>query len=154
MNEFDNLNLKRNEAKERKKRVILTGIIICVVLIFLLAIMIIYYQKVDAHTFKLYIDDMQVGSGEGFYTIEQNNETYVRARDIASYIQWTYQNGEYGAFTEDQNSGYIQNDYEVASFVAGSKTLKKYIQVNVDSKNPPLDENGEPIQVLNLILKK
>lgn len=145
MNEFDRLAQKKNEAREQKKRMILIGIIICVVLIFILAFMIIYYQKVDAKTFKLFIDDIQVSSGEGFYIVE-NNETYVRARDIASYIKWSYQNGEYGEYTEDQNSGYIQNSYEAASFVAGSNILKKYIVTN-SNRQPQFDENGQPIPI-------
>lgn len=151
MNEFDRLSAKKNEAKEKKKKIILTGIVICVVLIFVLAFMILYYRKVDNNTFKLFIDDVQVSNGEGFYIVE-NNQTYVRARDIASYIKWSYQNGEYGEYTEDQNSGYIQNDYEAASFVSGSNILKKYIIAGAESEEgekqntePQLDENGQPI---------
>ena len=96
MNEFDKMSVKRNEEKERKKKVILTGIAICIVLIIILAVMIIYYKKVDEKTFKLYINDVQSEFGEGFCITNDEGETYVRARDIASYIKWSYQNGEYG----------------------------------------------------------
>ena len=145
MNEFDKMSVKRNEEKEKKKKMLLTGIAICVVLIIILAVMIIYYRKVDEKTFKLYIDDVQAQFGEGFY-ITNDGETYVRARDIASYIKWSYQNGEYGSYTEDQNSGYIQNEYEVASFVAGSNILKKYIQVTAVPYTDELGQQIEPYQ--------
>ena len=129
MNEFDRMASKKNEAKERKKKTLLTGIVICVILILVLAVMIIYYQNVDAKTFKLYVNDEQMQFSEGFYFTNDAGETYVRARDIANYIGWSYQNGEYGSYTEDVNSGYIQNEYEVVSFVSGSNILKKYIEV-------------------------
>lgn len=144
MNEFDKMSVKRNEEKERKKKVILTGIAICIVLIIILAVMIIYYKKVDEKTFKLYINDVQSEFGEGFCITNDEGETYVRARDIASYIKWSYQNGEYGSYTEDQNSGYIQNEYEISSFVAGSNILKKYIQVTAV---PHKNELGQQVEV-------
>ena len=143
MNEFDRMASKKNEAKEKKKKMLLTGIVICVIIIIALAAMIIYYQHVDATTFKVFIDDEQMQYTEGFYFTNEAGETYVRARDIANYIQWTYQNGEYGSYTEDLNSGYIQNEYEIASFVAGSNVLKKYIQVIAQ---PYFDEFGVEIQ--------
>ncbi len=135
MNEFDKYTAQRNVAKEKKKKTLLTGIVICIVLIIVLAVMILYYQSVDAHTFKLYINDVQASSGEGFCVKDENGEYYIRAKDVASYIQWSYQNGEYGSYNEDPNSGYIQNGYEIASFVAGSNTLKKYIQVTATEYN-------------------
>ena len=143
MNEFNGFNYKKDEAKEKKKKVLLIGIGACIVIIILLALMIMYYQRVDAHTFKLYLDDGQVQVSQGFYYRNDKGETYVRARDIASLIGWSYQNGEYGSYTEDTNSGYIQNEYEIASFVAGSTTLKKYIQVTA---TPYKDEQGQEVE--------
>ena len=144
MNEFDRMASRKNEAKERKKKTLLIGIGVCIVVIIMLAVMIMYYQNVDAHTFKLYIDDQQVEFSEGFYITNESGETYVRAKDIANYIGWTYQNGEYGSYTEDVNSGYIQNEYEASSFVAGSNTLKKYIDVTALPYTD--EETGEEVQ--------
>ena len=146
MSDLDGFNPKRIDSKEKKKKTLLTGIVICIVIIIVLAVMIIYYQTVDAHTFKVFIDDQQMQYSEGFYFTADNGETYVRARDIANYIQWSYQNGEYGSYTEDINSGYIQNEYEVASFVAGSNILKKYIQVTAVAYDNELGEHIEPYQ--------
>lgn len=143
MNEFDRMASKRNEAKEKKKKMLLTGIVICIIVIIALAMLIMYYQHVDATTFKLFVNDVQMQYSNGFYFTNENGETYVRARDVANYVQWTYQNGEFGSYTEDINSGYIQSEYEVASFVAGSNILKKYIQVTAQ---PYLDEAGVEIQ--------
>lgn len=143
MNEFDKVASKKNEAKERKKRVLLTGIVFCIILIIALAVLIIFYQNKDAHTFKLYINDQQVSFTPNFYYTDEKGETYVRAKDIAKYINWSYQNGEYGTFTEDTTSGSILNQYEAASFVVGSPILKKYINVTAQ---PYTNEAGEEIQ--------
>ena len=143
MNEFDRLTQKRNEAKEKKKKMLLTGITICIITILVLAVMILYYQRLDARTFKLFVNDVQSQISDGFYFKNDKGETYVRAKDIANFIGWSYQNGEYGSFTEDLNSGYIQNEYEIASFVAGSNILKKYIQVTATEYT---DETGQVIE--------
>ena len=110
MSDLDGFNAKKVDSREKKKKTLLTGIVICIVVIIVLAALIIYYQSVDAHTFKVFINDQQMQYNEGFYFTDENGETYVRARDIANYIQWSYQNGEYGSYTEDINSGYIQNE--------------------------------------------
>ena len=146
MSDLDGFNAKKVDSREKKKKTLLTGIVICIVVIIVLAALIIYYQSVDAHTFKVFINDQQMQYNEGFYFTDENGETYVRARDIANYIQWSYQNGEYGSYTEDINSGYIQNEYEIASFVAGSNTLKKYIQVTAVAYTNEFKERIEPYQ--------
>lgn len=129
MNEFDRNAFKRNAVKERKKKKILTGIVICIITIIVLATFIIYLQYKDAHTFKVFANDVQMPLKDGFSLTSETGEVYVRAKDIAGYIGWEYQNGEYGSYTEEITSGYVRNGYEVASFVAGSNEIKKYIQV-------------------------
>ena len=137
MGEFDRPIMQKNAAKEKKKKILLVGIVICIITIIVLAVMIMLYQNEDARTFKLYVNNVQFPNiTDGFYITTTENETYVRARDIAYLIGWQYQNGEYGTYTEDTNSGYIQNGYEVSSFVAGSNILKKYIEVTVKNTDP------------------
>lgn len=140
MNEFNRFSYnKQVSPKEKKKKILLIGISFCIVLIIALAFLIIHFTNVDAKTFKLYIDDTQVNISEGFYIVDDQNHTYVRAKDIAEYIGWNYQNGEYGSYTEDLNSGYISNEYEAASFVVNSNILKKYIVVTAE---PEKDDKG------------
>lgn len=127
MEVFDKNVFTNNEKPSGKKKMLLIGIVICIVLIVVLTILILFYKQIDATTFKLYIDGTQVSSSDDFYIQDEAGNVYVKARELASAIGWTYQNGEYGSYTEDTNSGYMQNEYEVASFVAGSNELKKYI---------------------------
>ena len=130
MEGFDKNIFLNNEKPSGKKKMVLIGIISCVVLILILAVLIMFYRQIDATTFKLYINDTQVSCSSDFYITDDNGNTYVKARELAGLIGWSYQNGEFGTFTEDTNSGYMQNEYEVASFVADSTTLKKYIEVS------------------------
>jgi len=133
-NEFDK-NSAQNFEKERKKKTLVICMGVCIAVIILAAFLVMYYKSVDAKTFKLFINDAQVAVAPDFYVQDQSGNTYVNARQLAGFIGWDYQNGEYGSFTEDTNSGYLKNDYEAASFVADSTELKKYIDVNDNLKN-------------------
>jgi hypothetical protein len=151
MEGFDNNEFKVDAEKERKKESVLVGIILCVVIILILACMVLYYKAVDAKTFKLWIDDTRVSSiPSDFYTSDENGNVYLNAKELADYTNWTYQNGEYGDFTETTESGYYINNYEAASFTANSNILKKYIQVSDEikeliSSKSTVDNDGRPI---------
>lgn len=145
MAEFGRSEFQKEAEKERKKKTLIIGMGVCVVLIVFLAIMVIYYKALDAKTFKLFLDNARVNCSADFYITDQNGNGYIKAKEFANLIGWTYQNGEYGSFTEDVNSGYIQNEYEIASFVKGSTTLKKYIQLSnsVVSNKKDKDKNKD-----------
>ncbi len=147
---FDKNVFINDEKPSGKKKMILIGIITCIVLIVILTVLILFYKQVDATTFKLFIDGTQVKCSDDFYIQDDAGNIYVKARELAGLIGWSYQNGEYGSFTEDTNSGYMQNEYEVASFVADSTKLKKYIEAaetddedNEDNKNSSEDSESE-----------
>lgn len=145
MEAFDKNIFSNNERPTGKKKMILIGIIVCIVLIVILAVLILFYKQIDATTFKLYIDGTQVSCSDDFYIQDNNGNIYIKARELADLIGWSYQNGEYGSYTEDTNSGYMQNEYEVASFVAGSNELKKYIVLpnDTDSENEEEEQQEE-----------
>ena len=140
MSEFDRVTLQKEVEKEKKKKSLLIGMGVCIVIIVLLTFFVMYYKRVDATTFKLYINGQQAKCSSDFYIKDKNGKIYIKAKELASLTGWTYQNGEYGSFTEDTNSGYFQNDYEVASFSVGSNTLKKYIQVSNSILNKDDDD--------------
>jgi hypothetical protein len=151
MEGFSNNEFKVDAKKERKKKTVLIGIILCVIIIIMLACMAIYYKAADAKTFKLWIDDERVSSiSSDFYATDENGNFYLNAKELAGFTGWTYQNGEYGAFTEVAESGYYINNYEASSFTADSNTLKKYIQVSDEikeliAKKSTVDSNNRPI---------
>lgn len=126
------------DNKSKGKKGVLIAIVVCVVLIILLACLVLFYKKIDSTTFKLFVDGKRVSCSKDFYIEDQDGNMYIKARELASLIGWTYQNGEYGLYTEDTDSGYVQNEYEASSFVVNSKTLSKYIIA--ETKND--EENG------------
>lgn len=139
-------SLDRNFAQStqnKKKKMLIIGIGICIVLIILLATMVIFFKAADAKTFKLYIDDKQVACSKDFYTTDEQGRYYVKAKELAELIGWTYQNGSYGTFTEETDGCYFQNGYEIASLTVNSVELKKYIQISdlVKSYKEDDDEN-------------
>lgn len=137
MGEFDKID--KEAIKEAKKRKLLFGMGICVVIIIVLAVMVIYLQRKDANTFKTFVNGMQVAVSADFKTYDESGNVYIKAQELASLLGWKYEHGEYGDFSENKDAGYMQNGYEIASFASGSKTLKKYTQVTAlppDKENP------------------
>ncbi len=142
MDEFDRTKVYEN-AQKKKKKAIIIAIVVCIVLIILLACLVLFYQYRDSKTFKLFIDGKKVTCSEDFMITDNNGNCYVKAKELASLIGWTYQNGEFGSYTEDVSSGYLQNEYEASSFKSGSSTLKKYIQLSTSVIAPSDDDSEE-----------
>jgi len=143
MADFARNNAVAEELQNKKKKMIISGIIICIVLILFLAFMVIHYKNVDAKTFKLFINgnqkENQKECSSDFYITDVQGNIYIKAKELAKLIGWTYQNGEYGEFTEDSNSCYLQNEYEASSIKAGSNVLKKYI-IKDENNNSEVQE--------------
>lgn len=145
MDEFRRLT-PEEEAIAVKRKKILVAIAMCGILLVILTIFVIILKAQDSKTFKLFVNGMQVRNSDSFL-ISQDGETYVAVKELAGYINYKYQNGEYSAFEESNDSGYIQSNYEVASFTSDSNVLKKYIKVS-QTLNPAetgitvLSENG------------
>ena len=114
----------------KKRKTIKSALIVSIVLFVVLLILMFILQSKDAQTFKLFINDTQAPVS-GSFILYENGEAYVAAEELANLIGYRYQKGSYGSFSQNvENAAYIQNDYEVAAFTAGSNTLKKYIQVD------------------------
>ncbi len=136
---FQFQNQNQDDGQKGKKRLIIIAIAACVVLIVVLACLIMIYRYIDSKTFKVYVNENFQKTSNDFMITDEEGNTYVKAKELAELIGWTYQNGEYGAFTEDTDAGYIRNGYEIASFKSGSTKLNKYIQVS----NSVSDEDNE-----------
>lgn len=135
--EESDLYKERLEKNTRHRRSVMLSIVLCAVLVvFLFAlIMILKYQ--DSITEKLFVDETQVKLPENFYksiSVEKDgketNVIYVNLRDMASLLGYTYTKGEYNKFNEDEDSCYLQNDFEIVSMSANSEKYKKFVEVN------------------------
>ena len=86
MEGFDKSIFSNNEKPSGKKKMVLIGIITCIVLIVILTLLILFYKQIDATTFKLYVDGTQVSCSDDFYIQDDNGNIYVKARELAGFI--------------------------------------------------------------------
>lgn len=124
--------IKENESRNRKKKLVLILIILCAVLIAFLFVIIVFMKYKDAQTLKLYVDGTQKNISSTLLT-DVGDETYINAKEIAKLLNATYTKGEYGTYTEDDDSCYISSTHEAISIKVDSSTMTKYI-LNADDK--------------------
>jgi len=116
------------EKNTRNRRGVMLSIVLCAFLIAFLFIMIIVLKYQDSITEKLFINDTQVSIPEGFYKNLENG-IYLDIKQISSLLGYTYTKGEYNKFNEDEDSCYLQNNFEVVSMAVNSSKFKKFIEV-------------------------
>ena len=129
MNEFRKLTPEEEQQYKRRK-VILSFMGICSVILIVLVVLLFMLQAKEARTFKLFFNDEPVTQMANLETflIEEDGEYYVAAESLTTHLLgYRYQRGTYGSFGQSNNGAYIQNNYEVAAFTIGSNELKKYI---------------------------
>ena len=113
--------IKENESRNRKKKLVLILIILCAVLIAFLFAIIVFMKYKDSQTLKLYVDGTQKTISSTLLT-SVGDETYINAKEIAKMLDCTYTKGEYGKYTEDDDSCYISSLHEAVSIKVDSET--------------------------------
>lgn len=121
------------ESRDRKRRAVMLSIILCGVCIALLFIMIIVISYKDSITEKFFIDGKQVKFSNSLYK-DINGVTYINVRTLSKSLGYSYTKGEYQQYNENEDSCYLQNDFEIVSLSAGDESYNKYIEI---SKNKP-----------------
>ncbi len=121
------------ESRDRKRRAVMLSIILCGVCIALLFIMIIVISYKDSITEKFFVDGKQVTFSDGLYK-DINGVTYINVRTLSKTLGYSYTKGEYKKYNENEDSCYLQNDFEIVSLSAGDESYNKYIEI---SKNKP-----------------
>lgn len=116
------------EKNNRNKRNVLISIIFCGILMILLIalIRIIVYQ--DSITQKFYLDDKQISVSKDFY-LEKDGEVYLNVKELGTILGYSYTKGVYGAYNEDNDSCYLENNIEVLALSAGTNKYTKHISV-------------------------
>ncbi len=120
------------KKKSRSKKGIIISIVICAFLIAILLIMIIMINYQDSVTLKMYLDNTQISIPTDFYR-EIDGIVYINVKDIGNLLGYTYTRGEYGEYNENEDSCYLENDYEILAITAGSDKFSKYIQMSPDA---------------------
>ena len=125
--------IKEREARNGKRRMVLISIVFCAVLIAFLFIIILFLCYQDAQTLKVFVDGTKQSFTSSLFK-EIDGQEYVNAREITKMLDCTYTKGEYGQYTEDNDSCYITSNHEVVSIKADSSSMTKYI-LNEDSNS-------------------
>ena len=132
--EESDLFKEKIEKNTRSRRTVLISIVFCAILVAFLFILIMFLNYQDSITAKLFIDKKQYTIPNNFYKIVKDDSVYISVKDLANLLGYTYTKGEYNKFNEDEDSCYIQNNFEIVSISANSNKYKKYIELSGESK--------------------
>lgn len=116
------------ERNARSKRNVVISLVFCAFLIVLMVILIVFLKHQDAITEKLFIDDVQVSIPANFYKFV-DGERFVNIRALSDLFGYNYTKGVYGEYTEDEDSCYLQNNFEIIAITAGAEKFTKYLEL-------------------------
>lgn len=104
----------------------------------------IYIYYLQSQQLKVTIDGKSVNlsTAEQLFLFDEQDKgkVYISIKDIASQLGYNAYNGEYNQFTEDANSCYIENTYEVANYTKGSEKIYKTLKQDKDYEYFTIDE--------------
>lgn len=135
--EESDLYKEKLEKNTKHRRSVMLSIVLCGCLVAFLFILIMVLKYQDSITEKLFLDNNQIALPQGFYktvSVEKDGKTeeviYVKLKEMANILGYKYTKGEYNKFNEDEDSCYLQNDFEIVSMSANSDKYKKFVEVN------------------------
>ena len=115
------------EKNRRRKRGVMISIILCAFLVALLMVIISIIKYQDSITLKYFINGAQSKSAKIKVTDEENvQDPYIKLENLAKFLGYKYEIGDYVFHDESRESGYITNAYEVITFKVSDSTYNKY----------------------------
>lgn len=124
--EESNSFVEEMEKTNQKKKKVLFALLACAGIIVFLIFLIFYLTQQEAKKLKMYIDDKEVGISSDLL-LEDQGIQYMNIKQLANMLGYSYQKGEYKNYNEDENSCYLQNQYEIVSMTADADVITKYI---------------------------
>lgn len=121
------------ESRDRKRRGVMLSIILCGVFIALLFIMICIISYQDSITEKFFIDGKQTTKLNNSLYRNIEGATYIDIRTLSELLGYRYTKGEYKKYNENEDSCYIQNDFEVVAITSGKSSYDKYIELSANA---------------------
>jgi len=142
------MNLLENEelnAKNKKSKTIMMIIIVCIILLVFLCIGIVYLMyDVKSNMTKVTINGKQIASFSEDMFLFEDDTIYISIRDFAKLVGYEVYNGDHTS--EDVTKGYIQNEYEEASYTLNSNKIYKTLLSETDNEYYNLEK---PIKMQN-----
>ena len=122
------------QSRERKRKGVMLSIVLCGLFIALLFIMIIILKYQDSITEKFFINGKQTTKLTNSIYTEINGVTYIDVKAFSSVLGYTYTKGEYKKYNENEDSCYLQNDFEIVALTSGDTNYDKYIELSNNAK--------------------
>lgn len=119
------------ERNARSKKNVVLSLVFCAFLVVLLIILIAFLSYIDSVTEKLFVDDTQVSIPKNFYKVI-DGERYVNLKALCELLGYNYTKGVYGEYNEDEDSCYMNNNFEIIAVTAGSQKYDKYLELGND----------------------
>lgn len=136
------MNLLENEQQVRrnkKMKIIMMVIVICIILLLCLSAGIMYLiYDVQKNMTKLVIDKKAVTKFSPEMFLFEDDTIYISIREFAELLGYKGHNGDYTS--EDLTKGYIQNEYEEASYTLNSNRLYKKLLNSTDNEYYTLEK--------------
>lgn len=126
------------QSRERKRKGVMLSIVLCGLFIALLFIMIIILKYQDSITEKFFINGKQTTKLTNSMYTEINGITYIDVKAFSSVLGYTYTKGEYKKYNENEDSCYLENQFEIVALTSGNTNYDKYIQLS-NSAEPLAD---------------
>ena len=119
--------MKEMEQKQKRKKMLILGIIFCIILIAFLAAVILYLKYQDSITFKMFINNKKVMTSKTFVNYdEKTKDFYVDLEELSEALGCSFQQGSI-ALTEGENLYSITGDYEKVDINLDSDKYNKYV---------------------------
>lgn len=142
------MNLIENEQqleKNKKANMLMLIIIVCIILLIVLSAVILYMiQNVQNNTTKLTIDTKQIAKFSEDMFLFENGTTYISIRDFAELVGYKGYKGDYTS--EGITKGYIQNNFEEASYTLNSNRIYKKLANSNDNEYYNIEQ---PVKIQN-----
>ena len=139
----NDMNKQENKSKRMKTNLIIVAVLIVALII--VAIVIYFYINVaKKNLFKVYVDgtaNSELSANSKNQFIIENGKVYTSIREICTSLGYTYYNGEYKQYSEDQTQCYVTNSKELVTFASGHNSIRKYPQLSdAESQNFDISE--------------
>ena len=134
------------EKTNRKKKMVMMSIILCAFLIALMFILIVVLRYQDSITLKLYVDKVQKTIPKNFYFVSDNGDHYVNVREFAKLLGYTYSEGSYEKFNQDENCCFITSDFQILSLHADENIFRVYNYLAETAAVAGLDDSKNKLE--------
>ncbi len=115
------------EERNRKKRLVIISIILCMILMAGLGIMIFFIVLKDNSTLKIYTNGVERKIPAQLFIDDKSGVKYVNVNSMASLLGINYTKGKYKVYDEDENSCYLTSLHEVVALTVGDTTYSKFL---------------------------